>query len=135
MFEGISDTIVNNLYYSTIDNSNYISTLIPQTNPIIGYPSLWLRTSYPIGHPNYRKDGNYIGHSSLRSANSNSIWSVIGKFDDDDYNIITNNCSNETGNCLQYIFGEDYNPFLFSTPGDVRNFAIELGENRKIPIQ
>lgn len=131
MFEGVSDAVINNSYYSAVNNPDFISTPIPQTDPVIGYPSLWLRTSYPIGHPNYRGGGNYIGHSSLQPSNGG--MPVTGEFDDDDYNIVTNNCSNETGNCLQYIFGEDYNPFLFSTPGDVRDFAIELGGKQKDP--
>jgi hypothetical protein len=64
MFEGVSDAVINNSYYSAVDNPDFISTPIPQTDPVIGYPSLWLSTSYPIGHPNYR-EGVIIGHSSL----------------------------------------------------------------------
>lgn len=44
------------------------------------------------------------------------------------YNLFTNNCSDATRRALEDISGKTINPFLFTTPGDVKDFAEqELG--------
>lgn len=44
---------------------------------------------------------------------------------DADYNLLTNNCSDATREVLEEISGKKLNPFLFTTPGDVRDFFKE----------
>ena len=48
-----------------------------------------------------------------------------------DYNLFTNNCSDATREALEKTFNKKVNPFLFTTPGDVQDFALE--ELRGIP--
>lgn len=78
-----------------------------------------LTTYYPF-HKNYN-----IGHSKLESNSSipnNSIYISSG-LNDSDYNLITNNCADHTGKFLQYALKRPFNPILFTTPGDVRDYA------------
>lgn len=120
MLTKLNDQEINDQYYFYVDDPDYISSPLGTGVEVVGYEPLTLITDYPLGHPYYDiKKDPIIGHSQLGL--------ITGHFDDDDYNIVTNNCSNETGNCLAYIFGKDYNPLLFSTPGDVRDFALENG--------
>ena len=44
----------------------------------------------------------------------------------DNYNLITNNCADATLEYLNDIFGTKESPYLFTTPGDVRDYAIKV---------
>ena len=39
--------------------------------------------------------------------------------------LFTNNCSDATRCALEKTFNKKINPFLFTTPGDVQDFALE----------
>lgn len=98
----------------------------PQKVEVEAWEPIFLKTWYPVGHP-YRDyssdDGYYIGHSVLDAGDR-----IITKsFDDDDYNLVTNNCSDATREALEAIFGKEADVIGFTTPGDVRDFAIENG--------
>lgn len=88
------------------------------------YKPLHLITYYPMIHPSYNseEDSNFrwTGHSQLVGVCSKD-------FDEADYNLITNNCSDETREYLEKVFDKELNPALFTTPGDVRDFALENG--------
>lgn len=100
----------------------------------IGYAPLQLDTYYPIVHPWYdsKKDSDYkwTGHSSLNSHDRE----YSGYFDDPDYNLVTNNCSDETRMALEAIFEDKMDNVLFTTPGDVRDFAIKHGGIKRDPL-
>lgn len=68
----------------------------------------------------------YTGHSSLQVVEPDGIGSLLiskgGR--DKDYNLITNNCSDATRCGLEKAFNKQVNPLLFTTPGDVQDFAI-----------
>lgn len=99
------------------------------------YVPLRLETYYPIVHPYYNSkfDSPYkwTGHSAISGI-------VSKDSDEDDYNLVTNNCSDATREYLEAIFNKklDYN--FFTTPGDVRDFALQNGgkqiDNRTIII-
>ena len=83
-----------------------------------------LTTYYPF-HKNYN-----IGHSKLESNSSipnNSIYINSGP-NNSDYNLITNNCADHTGKFLQYALKRPFNPILFTTPGDVRDYVKQNTE-------
>ena len=67
----------------------------------------------------------YTGHSKLGRINKSSR--------SEDYNLFTNNCADATKRCLEYIFNKQDNNFLFTTPGDVRDFALNKLRGIKIP--
>lgn len=67
----------------------------------------------------------YTGHSKLGRINKSSR--------SEDYNLFTNNCADATKRCLEYIFNKQDNNFLFTTPGDVRDFALNKLHGIKIP--
>ena len=76
----------------------------------------------------------YTGHSSLyiQDPKENYRSYYINKGSKNkDYNLITNNCSDATREALEKTFNKKVNPFLFTTPGDVQDFALE--ELRGIP--
>lgn len=84
-----------------------------------------LRTYYPIisKYP-------YTGHSELRiygNGPSNRPTVISSGGYHPDYNLVTNNCSDATRCAVEQIYGEEINPFLFTTPGDVRDFLLEKG--------
>ena len=47
------------------------------------------------------------------------------------YNLVTSNCSDKTLEYLNKIFNKKESTFLFTTPGDVKDFAEELGGKTK----
>jgi hypothetical protein len=49
-----------------------------------------------------------------------------------DYSLITNNCSDATRCALEHTFNKKINPFLFTTPGDVQDFALD--ELNGVPV-
>lgn len=83
-------------------------------------------SSYPwTGHSSLQVSGlipNYQGDAQIGSL-------YIDKGGNDkDYNLVTNNCSDATRCALEKIFDKKINPILFTTPGDVQDFALdELG--------
>lgn len=90
---------------------------------VTAYHPLHLITYYPIIHPSY--DSKYdcyplTGHSKIVGVCSKDSG-------DSDYNLLTNNCSDETREYLEAIFKKQLDPFLFTTPGDVRDFALDNG--------
>lgn len=104
---------------------------------------LRLGTKYPI----INKQVPFTGHSSLTVKKLRKVededyllpylTSIISKSGSDaDYNLITNNCSDATREVLEELAGKKINPFLFTTPGDVRdffkeNFEVYPDKNRK----
>lgn len=80
-----------------------------------------LETYYP-----FISDYPYTGHSEIP-------YFVDWGGDDLGYNLVTNNCSDKTREALEYTFNKKINPFLFTTPGDVRDFAIEQLNGIKVP--
>lgn len=78
------------------------------------------------------------GHSSLKLSEAekdNGLYTGkykgIGRIDlggqSSKYNLVTNNCSDATGKCLSEVFGIPMDTFLFTTPGDVRDYFIDRG--------
>lgn len=103
---------------------------------VIGYKPLTLNTYYPGVHPEYDsiKGGRfkYTGHSELIvPRTSGSPVKITATRETPDYNLVTNNCSDATRRALEVVFGQQLNPQLFTTPGDVRDFAIEQGGTQK----
>ena len=87
--------------------------------------NLILRTYYPFHKGRY----SLTGHSELSTPGGNRI-STNG--DDADYNFILNNCSDATRKALEQAYHKAINPFLFTTPGDVKDFAEQkLGGKTK----
>lgn len=78
-----------------------------------------LYTYYP-GTSRYR----FTGHSALSTEGGNSI---DVKSDDQGYNFVFNNCSDATRRALEFATGKKLDPHLFTTPGDVKDFAESLG--------
>lgn len=81
---------------------------------------LQLDTYYP-----FVSKYKYTGHSQLGRVNKSG--------ESNDYNLLTNNCANATKRCLEYIFNKQDKNFLFTTPGDVRDFAIDKLHGIRIP--
>lgn len=76
----------------------------------------------------------YTGHSSLSvtglvpNPQGDAVIGTIGidkGGHNEDYNLITNNCSDATRCGLEHTFDKKINPFLFTTPGDVQDFALD----------
>lgn len=78
-----------------------------------------LNTYYPF-ISKYSK----TGHSELITPAGRTI-STGGS--DKNYNLFCNNCSDATGAALQKAFNKKLNSKLFTTPGDVKDFAEDLG--------
>ena len=78
--------------------------------------NILLETFYPFHRNRYP----LTGHSILRTPGGNEISTG---FDDKDYNLILNNCSDATRKALEQAYHKAINPFLFTTPGDVKDFA------------
>lgn len=93
---------------------------------------LELRTYYPI-ISNYP----FTGHSSLLFRRLNPDFSITTKavnkkFENNGYNLVTNNCSDATREVLEKSFKKQDNPIFFTTPGDVQDFALnQLGGIKK----
>ena len=101
-------------------NSTVLPTL--QVTPKTG--TLILDTYYPLS-----QEYPYTGHSALSINLSNGIpYRQVSKSSNDaDYNLISNNCADDTRRVLEYLFKKKMNPWLFTTPGDSRDFLIENG--------
>lgn len=82
-----------------------------------------------------------IGHSELTVEdyhdNGDPMLLEISKYpDENDYNLISNNCSDATRCALEKLTGKKMNPFLFTTPGDTldffrKNFDVKKDKNIK----
>lgn len=84
-----------------------------------------LDTYYPFISEQYP----YTGHSRLSiidKDNDEYRRYIINKSSKSkDYNLFINNCSDATRCALEKTFNKKINPFLFTTPGDVQDFALE----------
>lgn len=88
---------------------------------VTGYAPLRLHTYYPT------LSGKFpVGHSKITYA-PNASLQVNTKPNYIGYNFVTNNCSDDTGKCLEAVFQKDMNTFGFTTPGDVLDFAKQNG--------
>ena len=105
----------NNLPEVTVTNVN-----LPEVN--INPKYLLLRTWRPMIDNNFI----YTGHSKLSLGNSdqnNPLYiDVNKKSNDPNYNLLFNNCSDATKRVLEKFYSDKINPFLFTTPGDVRDY-------------
>lgn len=90
---------------------------------ITHHPYATLKTYYPL-NKNY-----LIGHSILKYPAYNKEGYVCGykqinkRFASPKYNLLTHNCSDSTKEALEKATGIKYNTFLFTTPGDTKDFA------------
>lgn len=126
-FENESDESVDWFYNLYKDNEDYVYAPYGMEGvEVVGYPHLKLFTYYPMIHPYYdsKIDENFkwTGHSVIRGGAYGTKT-----FSDDDYNLAFNNCSDETRRMLEAAFGKSSGVIGFTTPGDVRDFAIENG--------
>lgn len=84
-----------------------------------------LDTYYPVINKQYP----YTGHSSLTILDKDNgkyrHYTLDKSSKSKDYNLFTNNCSDATRCALEKAFNKKINPFLFTTPGDVQDFALE----------
>ena len=105
----------NNLPEVTVTNVN-----LPEVKVNPKY--LLLRTWRPMIDNNFI----YTGHSKLSLGNSdqnNPLYiDVNKKSNDPNYNLLFNNCSDATRRVLEKFYSDKINPFLFTTPGDVRDY-------------
>lgn len=109
--------------------------MLPEVN-VTGYRPIELQTYYPLG-----KEYPYTGHSKLRIPISDNVSKDYGLVEKQyeniqpflyvdksssakDYNLVTNNCSDETLAYLNAIYNTQESPVMFTTPGDVRDYAI-----------
>lgn len=73
---------------------------------------------------------NFIGHSQMfmTSPDPSVRGGMINtRMEDNGYNIVTSNCSDDTDCILTNLFNKPNDTFLFTTPGDVRDFFIDNG--------
>lgn len=121
------------MYLSNADRLNYALNYLINSNdwaiPESSIDPYW--TEYNIGNkvtldtwrPVIDDPSMFIGHSELRTP----YGRVTKHMSDPDYSILYNNCSDATRRVLQALHGEALYPGLFTTPGDVRDFALEHG--------
>ena len=97
---------------------------------VVGYRPIELKTYKPL-----HKEYPFTGHSSLDIPIDEDTAYIQGWYspygisidktsNSKDYNLVTNNCADATLGALNYIFGTKEKPLLFTTPGDVRDYAI-----------
>lgn len=121
------------MYLSNEDRLNYaLNYLINSNDWVIPESSIdpyW--TEYNVGNklilntwrPVIDDPNMFIGHSELRTP----YGTITKHLYDPDYSIFYNNCSDATRRVLQAIHRKALYPGLFTTPGDVRGFALEHG--------
>ena len=84
-----------------------------------------LNTYYPFINKQYP----YTGHSSLSIIDKDNgiyrSYAINKSSKSKDYNLFINNCSDATRCALEKTFNKKINQFLFTTPGDVQDFALE----------
>lgn len=124
-----SDEEIDYYYNAYAKDSDYVYSPTGAGATVIGYAPLNLETYYPVGHIWYnpKKDWHYpIGHSNIYGgARGTKTMS------DYDYNLLTNNCSDETRRMLETVFNKKADITGFTTPGDVRDFALDNGGQEK----
>lgn len=104
--------------YLITEGSGYVDAgQIPEVTIKPDQIYTYLDTYYPVTNEQYK----YTGHSKL--SHDGLCIDKGGK--NKGYNLVTNNCADATIGALQSISGKKANPFLFTTPGDVRDFALE----------
>lgn len=142
------EEFINDMFDNFVLNQNPIGVnydYLPYNDiEVIGYAPLFLETYYPMIHPwygkneypdsykgrkinqNYNpdKDFKWTGHSAISQRNGQIYTKTM---EDSDYNLLLNNCSDETRRILETIFNKQLKTFGFTTPGDVRDFALENG--------
>lgn len=149
-FDKIDDyrkEFINDMFDAYVLNQNPIGVnydYLPYNDiEVTGYAPLFLQTWYPIVHPWYGKNDypsyyngikyDYInpdenfkwtGHSEITQRNRQTYTKTM---EDPDYNLLLNNCSDETRRVLEAVFNKQLKTFGFTTPGDVRDFALENG--------
>ena len=113
----------------TNKDKTYYGGILPEVEvtPYI----LKLTTQYPF----INEFTPFTGHSELKAVERQktedgrlalpTLACINKKMLDADYNLLTNNCSDATREVLEEISGKKLNPFLFTTPGDVRDFFKE----------
>ncbi len=105
------------------------STWLPNLEVTPRTGTLILDTYFPLS-----KEYPFTGHSALQiepdAEISNDYRFVSKDSSDDDYNLITNNCADDTRRVLETLFNKKMNNFLFTTPGDSRDFLLENGGTR-----
>ena len=115
---------------------------------VTGYRPIELKTYYPLG-----KDYPWTGHSQLNIpitkevadeyglygleavplSERKQMWITVDKKPRDrGYNLFTNNCADATLNYLNTAFDTKESPILFTTPGDVRDYAIDTLKGKKV---
>ena len=112
--------------------------IAPET-VITGYRPIILETYYPGPGSYYPLTGHSLLEIPITDTVRNrkfdylvndgnkkrSAGIVVDKeSDSNDYNLVTNNCADATLCYLNKMFGTNESPKLFTTPGDVRDFAI-----------
>lgn len=113
-----------------VDNGKYYDPSVTWLENLNVSPKtgrLVLSTYYPLG-----KDYPWTGHSSLELLPDDifdfgNLRQVSTGGSTPGYNFITNNCSDATREVLEQLFNKKMNPFLFTTPGDSRDFLLENG--------
>ena len=91
-----------------------------------GYKPIVLNTYYPAV-----SDYPWTGHSTLSipiyNYNTPFGYEIFTdrRMSDKGYNLFTRNCANATIDILNSIYGTNEKPWLFTTPGDVQDYAIE----------
>lgn len=136
-----NDTVVDH-YEGGKDSSEelvYPGKTLPEV-VVNGYAPIRLTTYYPIvskypwtGHSKLdipiQRDvwENYTGENSDEIASDRSApYMIIDKQSQaKDYNFVTNNCADATLGYLNKAFRTKETPLLFTTPGDVRDFALK----------
>lgn len=129
-FDNYTNEGIDDAYDYYINNPHYIYSPLGEGVTVVGYRPLKLRTWYPMVHAWYdsKKDKNFkwTGHSAITGGAFGTKTSS-----DYDYNLVTNNCSNETKRMLETVFNKEADISGFTTPGDVRDFAIDNGGVKK----
>ena len=116
--------------------STYYAGTLPEVTAQ-AYAPIRLNTYYPVV-----SDYPYTGHSELKIPIDRTTWwdytgekeypndrvlpyvTIDKKSGAPDYNLVTNNCADATLNYLNKAFNTHESPMLFTTPGDVRDYAI-----------
>jgi len=83
-----------------------------------------LKTFYPL-----TSKYTLTGHSELYTPLGYKITNTPNS---KDYNLLTNNCSNATLNALNNSKITDTSPFLFTSPGDVKDAIANISGTKQI---
>lgn len=134
----INPTMLDNLYFNmrnniinSFEDGGDINNSIQLKEVEVWPHTITLNTYYPF-HKRYK-----IGHSNLQlrdgvlnrkyGKEKGGFVYINTEATDPYYNLITNNCSDDTRKVLEAAFQKKINPFLFTTPEDMRDFATEQG--------